>query len=176
MTNEKLPIKFFAKREIDDLRVEAGGSSVIPGWVLSGDELIERASVLRNAFAQFKLLMKEKESRNSAVPFTFIAKMSETATAKSRRGDIASLFQFGDKINLLSLTASDELMVRLDSMAEMNAISARLNDYENNSYAISCLDTFREFKPEIESSSEDVSYKIKSLYQHSGPGNPSCNA
>lgn len=161
MTNEKLPIKFFAKREIDDLRVEAGGSSVIPGWVLSGDELIERASVLRNAFAQFKLLMKEKESRNSAVPFTFIAKMSETATAKSRRGDIASLFQFGDKINLLSLTASDELMVRLDSMAEMNAISARLNDYENNSYAISCLDTFREFKPEIESSSEDVSYKIK---------------
>ena len=62
MTNEKLPIKFFAKREIDDLRVEAGGSSVIPGWVLSGDELIERASVLRNAFAQFKLLMKEKEA------------------------------------------------------------------------------------------------------------------
>ena len=34
MNNDKLPIKFFAPREIDELRIEPGGSSDIPGWVL----------------------------------------------------------------------------------------------------------------------------------------------
>ena len=54
MANEKLPIKFFAPREIDELRVEAGGSSDIPTWVLTGDKLTERASVLSSAFSQFE--------------------------------------------------------------------------------------------------------------------------
>lgn len=161
MTNEKLPIKFFAKREIDDLRVEPGGAKVVPSWVLTGDELVERASVLRDTFAHFLPLMKERVSRNSAVPFTFIAKMCEDATAKTRREDIASLLQIGKKLNLIGLAASDELIVRLDSLAEMNEISSRLNEYEHNRYAISCLETFKVFKPEVESSSEEESYKIK---------------
>lgn len=161
MANEKLPIKFFAPREIDELRVEAGGSSDIPTWVLTGDKLTERASVLSSAFSQFESSMTERAKRNSAVPFTFVAKMCETATAKSRRGDIASLFQAGDKTNVLGLTASDELVVKLDSLAQMNEITARLNDCERNSYAISCLETFWEFEPEVESTPEEAAYKIK---------------
>ena len=30
MSNERLPIKFFAPREIDELKVEPGGSSDVP--------------------------------------------------------------------------------------------------------------------------------------------------
>ncbi len=161
MDNEKLPIKFFAPREIDELRVEAGGNSEIPNWVLSGEELSERAAELSLAFEQFSDSMSERMQRNSAVPFTFVAKMCETATAKSRRGDIASLFQSGDKTNVLGLTASDELIIKLDSIEHMEEISARINDCERNSYAISCLETFWEFEPEVESSTEGDVYKIK---------------
>lgn len=161
MVNEKLPIKFFAPREIDELRVEAGGNSDIPNWVLTGDQLVERASELQLAFSQFSEPLNEREKRHSAVPFTFVAKMCETATAKSRRGDIASLFQTGDKTNVLGLTASDELIIRLDSVAQMEEISARINDCERNSYAISCLETFWEFRPEVENSTEENVYKIK---------------
>lgn len=161
MASEKLPIKFFAPREIDELRVEAGGSSDIPNWVLTGDKLIERASELNLAFSQFSAPMSERSKRNTAVPFTFVAKMCETATAKSRRGDIVSLFQTGDKTSVLGLTASDELIVKLDSIGQMEEILARINDYERNSYAISCLETFWEFEPEVESSTEEDAYKIK---------------
>ena len=124
MANEKLPIKFFAPREIDELRVEAGGTSDIPNWVLTGDKLIERASELNLAFSQFSAAMSERSKRNSAVPFTFVAKMCETATAKSRRGDIVSLFQTGEKNSVLGLTASDELIVKLDSIGQMEEILA----------------------------------------------------
>lgn len=39
MDNEKLPIKFFAPREVDELRIEGAGNSEPPKWLLSGDAL-----------------------------------------------------------------------------------------------------------------------------------------
>ena len=161
MENEKLPIKFFAPREIDELRVEPGGSSDIPNWVLSGDELEQRASVLKLAFEQFASTVIDREDRKSAVPFVFVAKMCSDATAKSRRGDISALFQTGDRSNVIGLTATDELVVKIDSVSQMNEISAHLNDYNRNSYAISCLETFWEFQPEVESAAEEEEYKVK---------------
>ena len=161
MENEKLPIKFFAPREIDELRVEPGGSSDIPNWVLSGDELEQRASVLKLAFEQFASTVIDRENRKSAVPFVFVAKMCSDATAKSRRGDISALFQTGDKSNVIGLTATDELVVKIDSVSQMNEISAHLNNYNRNSYAISCLETFWEFQPEVESGAEEEEYKVK---------------
>lgn len=161
MEIEKLPIKFFAPREIDELKVEGIGNSDMPNWVLTGSELAQRASELNQAFTQFASVVNERSARKSAVPFTFIAKMCEDATAKSRRGDISSLFQVGDKTNVIGLTASDELVVKIDSVFQMDEISARINDYERNSYAISCLETFWEFQPEIESIEENSAYKVK---------------
>lgn len=45
MKNEKLPIKFFAPREIDELRIEPGGNSEAPKWVLSGEALQKKSSI-----------------------------------------------------------------------------------------------------------------------------------
>lgn len=95
MSNERLPIKFFAPREIDELKVEPGGSSDVPNWVLEGKALEQRATELCQAFEQFSEPINERAKRNSAVPFVFIAKMCDDATAKSRRGDISALFQSG---------------------------------------------------------------------------------
>lgn len=44
---ELLPIKFFAKRKIDEIKVEGGGSDKLPKFVLSGNELTERATQLK---------------------------------------------------------------------------------------------------------------------------------
>ena len=43
MDTDKLPIKFFAPREIDELRIEGNGNSEKPKWVLEGDALVKRA-------------------------------------------------------------------------------------------------------------------------------------
>lgn len=53
MDNEKLPIKFFAPREVDELRIEGAGNSEPPKWLLSGDALVQRSTELLTAFNQF---------------------------------------------------------------------------------------------------------------------------
>lgn len=161
MSKERLPIKFFAPREIDALKVEPGGSSSVPNWVLEGKALEQRAIELCQAFEQFSEPINERAKRNSVVPFVFIAKMCDDATSKSRRSDISALFQSGDKSNIIGLTASDKLVVKIDSIAQMNEISTRLTDYERNRYAISCLETFWEFQPEIDFIEHDSVYKVK---------------
>jgi hypothetical protein len=162
MADERLPIKFFAPREIDDLKVEGSGSSDMPTWVLEGTELEQRSLELSRVFEQFSNAIIERTERNSAVPFIFVAKMCDDATAKSRRRDISALFRNGSYSNVIGLADSDELIVKIDSTAHMHDISRRLKDYNRNSYALSCLETFWEFQPFIETDSDESSlYKIK---------------
>ena len=161
MENEKLPIKFFAPREIDELRVEGIRNSDLPKWLLSGDDLVRRSQQLRAAMSPLTHLIKEREARQSAVPFVFVAKMCDDSTAKSRRNDIAALFQSSGSCNLIGLTDADELLVKVDSSAHMSEIENRLQDCERNNYAISCLETFFEFEPYVEKSNDSNVYKIK---------------
>lgn len=161
MEKEKLPIKFFAPREIDELKVEGAGSSEQPKWVLTDEELAERSSQLVSSFSQFANDVTDRERRNSAVPFVFIAKIGNDATAKSRRKDIQALFKTSDKSSIIGLANTDELIVKLDSVSQMNEISSKLQNYEQNSCAISCLENFKVFRPYIEFSDTESSYKVK---------------
>lgn len=161
MDNEKLPIKFFAPREIDGLRVEGGGNQEEPRWLLNDEALAERATELLVALSEFSDAVANRKKRQSAVPFVFIAKMCGDSTAKSRRKNIATLFQFTDKSNVIGLADSDKLIVRLDSVSQMNEISNRLRDCKRNCYAISCLETFLNFQPIVEVQKDELAYKIK---------------
>lgn len=161
MEKEKLPIKFFAPREVDELKVEGAGNSEQPKWVLTGEALIERSSQLLSSFSQFADDVANREKRNSAVPFVFIAKLGEDSTAKSRRKDIHALFQTSDKSSVIGLANTDELIVKLDSISQMNEISSKLKNYQQNNYAISCLETFKTFQPYVEFDDTDSSYKVK---------------
>ena len=161
MENEKLPIKFFAPREVDELRVEGARNSEPPKWLLSGQELETRSAELLSAFNQFSSLVDDRMARKSSVPFVFIAKMCDDSTAKSRRKGITSLFQTTDKSNVIGLTGSDELIVRIDNISQIHEIAARIRDCERNSYAISCLETFWEFEPFVQVDIEESTYKVK---------------
>ncbi len=161
MADERLPIKFFAPREVDEWRNEGSGSSDIPKWVLDGNELIQHSEKLFSTFSQFAEILADRKSRKSAVPFVFVAKICDDSTAKSRRKDISSLFQTDDDSNIIGLVDTDELIVKLKSISQMDTISARLKDYARHSYALSCLDTFWEFQPLIQEEEGASKYKIK---------------
>ena len=161
MDTERLPIKFFAPREIDELLIEGGGNTDIPNWVLEGRDLEQRAAELSLAFEQFTSDIAERLSRRSVVPFVFVAKMCDDATAKSRRSDISALFHSGDRSNIIGLADSDELIVKINTFVQMNEISKRLHDYNRNSFGISCLEAFQRFQPVIETENDEPVYKIK---------------
>lgn len=161
MSNEKLPIKFFAPREVDELRVEPGGNSDPPKWLLTGIELEQRSILLSAEFDQFETRILEREAKSSPIPFIFVAKMCDDSTAKSRRKDIATLFQVSERSNIIGLAEADELIVRLDSISEMKTVSSRLKDYERNNYAISCLESFIKYEPIFVEGETVDSYKVK---------------
>jgi len=161
MEKEKLPIKFFAPREIDEQKVEGRGNSEVPKWVLVGDILIRHSSELANSFSEFRETIVKREKQDTAIPFVFTAKIYEDATAKSRRKDITSLFKVSENENVIGLADSDKLIVKLDSLSQMDSILRRLRDYQHNDYAISCLETFWRFFPYEDIIDVKTSYKIK---------------
>lgn len=168
MEREKLPIKFFAPRDIDELRIEGSGTSEKPKWVLSGQELKNRAEYLSDSLNTIETIMEKR--KDSPVPFSFIARIQEDATAKSKRKDIANFFQVKEMSSVIGLTATNKLIVSFDSLSEFGKISERLKDCTNNDYAISCITDFEEFLPNVYEAEESCNYKIKLIdyqnYEH----------
>ena len=165
MEREKLPIKFFAPRDIDELRIEGNGTSEKPKWVLSGQELKNRAEYLSDSLNSIETIMEKR--KDSPVPFSFIARIQEDATAKSKRKDIANFFQVKEMSSVIGLTATNKLIVSFDSLSEFGKISERLKDCTNNDYAISCITDFEEFLPNVYEAEESCNYKIKLIdYQN----------
>lgn len=165
MEREKLPIKFFAPRDIDELRIEGSGTSEKPKWVLSGQELKNRAEYLSDSLNTIETIMEKR--KDSPVPFSFIARIQEDATAKSKRKDIANFFQVKETSSVIGLTATNKLIVSFDSLSEFGKISERLKDCANNDYAISCITDFEEFLPNVYEDEESCNYKIKLIdYQN----------
>ncbi|MBS6221387.1 S8 family peptidase [Enterocloster bolteae] len=167
MENEKLPIKFFAPRDIDELRIEPGGNSEAPKWVLKGEELQKKAQMLSTSLDGIEDLMKDHIRRQTVIPFVFVAKTKDDATAKSKRKDISAFFQVKQNDSLIGLTSTSHLLVRMDTLEEMQEVSSRIRNYENYDYAISCLETFEPFEPEVRIIDEEYNYKVKLLdYQN----------
>ena len=130
MDTDKLPIKFFAPREIDELRIEGNGNSEKPKWVLEGDALVKRAEILQASLSDIETIMIERKQSASPVPFSFIAKIQEDATAKSKRKDITNFFQVKDNSSVIGVADVNELIVCLDSVDELRQISGKLRAYE----------------------------------------------
>lgn len=159
MENEKLPIKFFAPREVDELRIEGNKNSEKPKWVLRGKELKQRADSLRLSLDSLETKFSMRKS--SPVPFSFIVKLQSDATAKSKREDITNLFEQKSFGGVVGLTDTNKLIVALDSLEELKEVANRINDYEINDYAISCIEEFEEFVPYIVKGKKECNYKIK---------------
>ncbi len=161
MSRERLPIRFFAPREVDSLRIEPGGSSEPPRWLLTGDELIERASRLSAELIELETLILERETKSSPIPFVFKAEINNDSTAKSRRREVSELFQTSNRSSVLGLSASNELIVRMDSVSDMGVVSSRLRNYERNSFAISCLEKLTKYEPIFVKDQSTDTYKAK---------------
>ena len=162
MVNERLPIKFFAKREVDNFRVEGGGSADDPLWVYSGDELKRHADSFVDAFSDFQWIIRSKEEKGSLVPFVFKAKIRDDVIAKTHRREIRNLFEVRGKSNVLGLAEPDELIIKIEKSSEAKDISDRLKNVEQNRYGISCLKGVHRYEPTVEIGEKDLeNYKVK---------------
>lgn len=157
---ERLPIKFFSKREEDNMRVEGGGNNTLPSFVLSGDDLVNRAEKL---CAELDEILDRIEWKNKNVPSVITAVLNPDALAKSHRGKINTLFSGNGRNNVIGLCDEKTIKIMVTGEDEASEIKKRITQPQKYAYEISCIEEIGEFKPTIVRSSTIDDYKIKLL-------------
>lgn len=157
---EFLPIMMIKQRAVDDTKVEPGGSSEKPGWVLTGDELIDRAQELSLGL----LSSYDNEPHNDAMPYVFEVKLDGRDTAKSKRTPVVDMLDIegaDGPSHVVGMKGSSSLIVQAKDESQVQVIASRIEDYERYDVALSCITGIERFKPEIESASECDVYKAR---------------
>lgn len=155
---ERLPIKFFAKREEDNMRVEGGGNKTLPSFVLSGDELVNRAEML---CVEFDEIIDSIAHKDNDVPSVITAMLNPDALAKSHRGKINTLFSGNGRNNVIGLCDERTIKIMISGEEEALEIRKRITQPQKYAYEISCIEEIGEFKPTLVRSSTVEDYKIK---------------
>lgn len=155
MEEKKLPIKFFMKREKDSQRVEGGGSKELPKWVLTFSEAQNRVALLNKDIEMVKSEIDNKKI--DFLPTIIKTTIAEDAKAKTHRREIRKIFNTTQN-NLLGAPTKDEILIKIDSLEDLNEIKKNINNIDRNLYAISCIEDISYYEPNIELKS---SCKIK---------------
>lgn len=162
MPEDFLPIMMFHQREVDEDRIEGHGQKEKPNWVLTGTELVSRShslvSDLVNSYTEVQ--------HNAELPYVYEVTLDKRDTAKSKRKAVVDMLEV-DGVNgpthVIGMRGSKRLIVRAESDDQVQAIKARLEDYERYDMALSCIDMIARFQPEIETSTEENVYKVRLL-------------
>lgn len=158
MKGEKLPIKFFAKREEDNQRVEGGGSRDLPKWVLEGEKLIGKADYLNEELDS--ITSNINWEKRKSVPVVIKAQISKDALAKTHRGRIKELFTT-KRDNIIGMFNDRTLMIKMDSQEDIREVSYKLADSNQFAYAISAIEKIDIFSTRINKNLEVGNYKVK---------------
>lgn len=161
MTNERLPIKFFGKRKVDEMRTEGGGDKRLPQFVLSGEELYEHRAGLLKSIEGFKEYVNNNISEDSLVPFMMSVKVTDKAHAKTHRNKIKELFQASGKNSVVGIRNDNELIINIKKVSELDEIESRVNNTEKYKHAISAVDEINPFHPYVDFEEDAKSYKLK---------------
>ncbi len=162
MAEKNLPIKFFQKRQKDEMDTEAGGGKP-PKWVKTGQELISLSRTYRKYLTEnISNQIAVKVANNNFIPTIFRIKLYSYSTAKTYRSDLGKIFNVQGKINLIGVIGFDEVLVKVDDKEQLNDILANLakvenQDFRNDSIAkgISSIEEMNNFLPAIEISDEN---------------------
>ncbi len=153
MAEKNLPIKFFQKRQKDEMDTEGGGDRRLPKW--ANPELVgEKALYVRNVLTGVSKSLANKVQRNNYVPSVIKLKVNEDALAKTYRREIGNLFNVG-KLNIIGVSGEDEVLVKIDNEMDLQSIMKKFSNI-NDAFpsfstvvGISAITNVEEFKPQI---------------------------
>lgn len=148
----------FAKREEDNLRVEDGGNKTLPSFVLSGDELANRAEML---CAEFDKIMDSIAHKDNDAPLVITAVLNPDALANSHRRKINTFFSGNGRNNVLGLCDERTIKIMIPGEEKALEIKKRITQPQKYAYEISCIEKIAKFKPTVVRSSTVEDYKVK---------------
>jgi hypothetical protein len=153
MAEKNLPIKFFQKRQKDEMDTEGGGKRVMPKWA-NADTIAEKAHYVQGVLNSISNSLAGKVRKNNYIPSIVKVKMNEDALAKSHRKEVASFFNTG-KLNIIGVNEEDEILVKIDNESELQLMMRKFENANDAfpSYTtivgISAITNVEEYKPQI---------------------------
>jgi hypothetical protein len=166
MAEKNLPIKFFQKRQKDELATEGGGDRKMPSWA-SPEIAVQKSEYVRGILNGISDSLASKKKANNYVPSVIKLKVNGDALAKTYRKEIGNLFNVGG-LNIIGVSGEDEVLIKVDDEADLQEMVKNL-DKANNKFptystvvGISSISDAEEFKPivDIDADSDKV-LKIK---------------
>lgn len=150
MKERNLPIKIFEKRrKVDDKKTEGGGDKTLPKWaVLSTEDLLKRADDFKEVINELEEKLNSRSKDRDFIPVIVELEMHESATAKSHRTDISTLFSLNSESNLIGFRGNKNLLLKLDS-ENIQPINNKLSQAEKHKKGIASITEIKHFKPRI---------------------------
>ncbi|MEH6955119.1 S8 family peptidase [Neobacillus drentensis] len=149
--SKKLPIKIFEKRqEMDERLTEGGGNDNKPKWVLQGEDLKNKATILSDDLDLTQSKIEKKLSKYKGTPAILKAKISDNIIAKSHRKDLSKFFSpNSQEEKLIGISGNQEFLIKIDNPKQLAGIKQNLSQFERNDKAISGIDSIESFEPII---------------------------
>jgi hypothetical protein len=170
MSKKNLPIKIFNKRkEIDERRIEGGGSKKLPKFVLTRDELQLKSNAFINTIESNVSTLNNRKPERKFIPTTLRLEVNDKAIAKSHRSEIKSIFNVGADNSFIGFHGDNNLLVKIDSVEDANKIKENLKKIDQFKIGLSALNDIESFEPRISiDEKSDHEIKVKLLnYQDS---------
>lgn len=162
MSEKNLPIKFFEKRQKDELSNEGRGGGKPPKFVLPPKELRSQSSYVNQFLGNVGNSLRIKVKKDNYIPSVFKVKIKEKAIAKTHRSEIGKLFNTRDKVNIIGILGEDELLIKIDNLEDLEVIEKSVQNTERNAIGLSAISELDNFEPllSIENKAEVLKVKL----------------
>tara|TARA_R110000796_G_scaffold252627_1_gene389011 strand:- start:94939 stop:97296 length:2358 start_codon:yes stop_codon:yes gene_type:complete len=162
MSEKNLPIKLFEKRkEIDERRIEGGGSNTLPKFVLPVDELAERSSIFSTVIDEKISELKQRPQNREFIPSAVQIELHQDAIAKSHRSEIKTIFNVNNKSNLIGFNGENSVLVKIDNVSDAEAIQRNIRNTAKYQIGLSAITNLEDFKPEVVSEEDGAGAALK---------------
>ncbi|MGM9763010.1 MAG: S8 family peptidase [Candidatus Cryptobacteroides sp.] len=161
------PIQLVKTRGQSDVFLkEGGGGNNVPSWA-TDDAIMTNASSLRESFGAFEELFAEREHNRNPLPVLFVATLNEHATAKSYRANARSIFDGRQKRNIIGVSDTNKLLVKIDNKSELDRISRNVSPdrlstiSKDKKFGIAAVTGIALFTPYIDDGIDTDQVKVK---------------
>lgn len=156
-TKKNLPVKLFQKREdVDDRRTEGSGGE-LPSWAkIPMEALSQKAEMIQHAMNSTVEELENRREGREFIPTVIKVELNNLATAKSYRGDVANIFNSNNEYNLIAVTDTTEILVKINSVNEAVKITSKLNRPDKFLIGVAAIQEITRFEPTVQLEKDQI--------------------
>ncbi|WP_233582310.1 hypothetical protein [Prevotella sp. OH937_COT-195] len=147
-------VSFRGKR--DQFLTEGGGRKVLPKWV-TDDVVSENARRVSSQLDDMSSFFEDERT----LPLLTEVSMHSKATAKSHRPAVRSLFDDGNRHNVLGISSVGKLLVKIDSKEDLDIIQRRFTTNRQNltdkrKIGLAAVENLKKYEPIVDTDIRDA--------------------